>query len=814
MPRVGPLIQLESAAVTSASDRLHRLRVFLLLVAFCFSIYMLAYRALIQSGDTRRTLDAVTSYARHGDWLMDETNWLKPPHRLRESDVIPLGAYRVQERLHILFASPLLRIADALPRLGGIHTVWLFNVIITSLIAGAIYLLLRAMSYADAVAGLVAVSAGLGTNLWAYSQTLFREPLTALLILSALLMLQWARRASAVGRLTGACLAILSLYLAYETKYSAAFAIPAVVVFALPETRFRGSSLWRAAMGALAVIPLACLVFLMLLDPLPQPLQDLIAQMGPQSDYLGVALRAYLLSPGASIWATSPLTLLAIAGGIMLWRRGQMRLVASICLFVAGYAFGHALLTGSHWTGGLSWPPRFMLPALPILMVATAPLAQKTLRGNDRRMKVIWALLLCFGIWIQFVGVSLSLSRYSESLPPESNGFAEWAPSLTQPRYFRWVILPGRWRDLGFEFLWARASLPGWLLSFALFSTLAAAALARALRNPRHRWRRLAPLLALLCLPLTLLNLAWAFDRDPQTQSSQTALHEALEFLEANARADDVLLLSSADYVDFLLNHLEAASPRPIVLDRPPAQAASDKQPAAIVSQNPNDWFDVQSFRTLRHLTGNLDRLWVLDNTSPFHRWSFRPLERYLAQHYFPLREAPLPTADQTVRLLEYSTRGAAPNPLSPFAGDTPTDLRYGESIRLRSLVLPMGTSYGPGETIEISLLWETDAPLAHDYTIAWFIADASTQAPIAQGRDSGPQASFAPTSSWKPGWPVWDNRALRLPENAAAGAHQIWLLIYRFDSESGAIVRLPVSGGSVGAEATIGILPVALNIE
>lgn len=814
MPTVGPLLQLESAAMTSASDRFHRLRVFLLLVTFCFSIYMLSYRALIQSGDTRRALDAVTSYARHGDWLMDETNWLKPPHRLSESDDIPLGAYRVQERLHILLASPLLRIADALPRLGSIHTVWLFNVIITSLIAGAIYLLLRAISYPDMVAGLVAVSAGLGANLWAYSQTLFREPFTALLILLALLLLQWARRASAVGRLTGVCLAALSLYLAYETKYSAALAIPAVVVFALPETRFSGSRLWSAAMGALAVIPLVCLGLFMLLEPLPQPLQDIIATMGRSPDYLGAALRAYLLSPGASIWATSPLTLLAIPGGIMLWRRGHLRLAASICMFVSGYAIGHALLTGPHWTGGLSWPPRFMLPALPILMVATAPIAEKTLRGNDRRMKFIWALLLCFGIWIQFVGVSLSLNRYSESLPPESKGFAEWEPSLTQPRYFRWVILPGRWRDLGFEFLWARANLPVWLLSFALFSGLVAVALARVLRNPRHRWRHLAPLLALLCLPLTLLNLASAFDRDPQTQSSQRALHEALDFLTANARADDVLLLPGADYADFILNHLEAASPRPIVLDRPPAQAASDRQPAAIVSQNPNDWFDVQSFRTLRHLSGNLDRLWVLDNTSPFHRWSFRPLERYLAQHYFPLREVKLPTADDTARLLEYSTRGAAPNPLSQFAGDTPTDLRFGESIRLRSLVLPLGKIYRPGETIELSLLWETDAPMTQDYTIAWLIADEATQAPIAQGRDSGPQAGFAPTSSWKPGWPVWDNRALRLPENAAAGAHQIWLLMYHFDSESSAIVRLPVSGAAVMAEATVGILPVALNIE
>lgn len=814
IPTVGPVPQLESTAMSNSSDRIHRFRIFLLLVTFCLSIYMLTYRALIQSGDTRRSLDAATSYVRYGDWLMDETNWVKLPYRIRESTALPLGEYRVQERLHILLASPLLRLADALPRLGGIHTVWLFNVIVTALIGGIVYLLLRAMSYSDMVAAIVALSASLGTNLWAYSQTFFREPLTALLILVALHALQWGRQSSAGGRLFSVLLAAIGLFLAYETKNSAIFAIPAIVVFALPDARFGSFRAWRAAMVAFALLPLACLVLLMLLVPLPAPLLNALAGMGRPADYLSAALRSYILSPGASVWATSPLTLLAIPGGIVLWRRGQLRLVSSICLLFAGYSLGHALLTGPHWSGGLSWPPRFLLPMLPVLMLATAPIAEAMLRGSGKRLKFVWAVLLCYGIWIQFVGVSLSLNRYSESLPPESNGFAEWEPAQLQPRYFRWVVLPGRWGDLGFEFLWARANLPVWVLSFALYSALAAAALARLLRQPQHRWRHLSPLLALLGLPLILLSLASAFDKDPQTQSGQRALREALDFLTANARADDVLLLTGADYEDFILNHMDGAAPRPIILERPPAQAASDRQPAPIVSQNPNDWFEVQSFRTLRHLTETLDRLWILDNTSPFFRWSFRPLERYLAQHYYPLGEVKLPTVDDTVRLLEFSTRGGALNPLRPFAGDIATDLRYGASIGLLSLVLPNGNAYEPGETIELSLLWETDAPLEHDYTVAWFIADKARKSPIIQGLDSGPQNGFAPTSSWQPGFPVWDNRALRLPMEAPPGDYQIWALMYRQESGSGELIRLPVSGTTVIEDASIGVLPVALAIE
>lgn len=800
--------------MTDAADHIHRFRIFLLLAALMVGVYMLTYRALIQAGDTRRAFDAVTSYVRYGDWLMDETNWLKLPFRIRESDVLPLGEYSVEERLHILLASPLLRLAQYLPRLGNIHTVWLFNIIVTALTVGLIYLILRWMSYADPVAVAVAVSAGLGTNLWAYSQTFFREPLAALFILATLLALQIGHGLSKGGRAASGIFALMGMLLAYETKSSALFALPAAIVFALPDWNLRRLRTVRAALIALIALPLLVLCFSMLFDPLPAVLQELLTGIGIQTDHLGAAARTYLLSPGAGVWATSPLTLLAIPGCVMLWLRGQGRLAAAISLLCAGYIMGHALFTGRHWFGGLSWPPRFLLPLLPVLMLATAPIVEAMYRGRSKWLRIVWLALLCYGIWIQFVGVSLSLHRYSESLPPAANGFAEWEPSLTQPRYFRWFVLPGRWRDLGFEFLWTRAKLPLWGASFLVYSALIAAGLARSLRHPLDRWRHLSPLLALLCLPVVLLNLMSAYDKDPRTQSGQSALHDALGFLAGKARADDALLLAGPDYGDFILNHLDAAYPRPIILERPLAQAASPKQPAAIVSANPNDWFDVLSLRTAQHLAGRRDRLWALSNTSPFMRWSYRPLERYLAQHYYPLREVKLSAADETVRLLEYSTRSAAPNPMSPYAGDVATDLRYGEHIRLLSLVLPNGNRYQPGETVELSLLWQTDAPLKPDYTVAWFIVDQRTNKPIAQGQDSAPQDGFAPTSSWRTRWPIWDNRALRLAESAAPGAYQIWVLMYRFDSVSSDILRLPVSGATVGEGGTVGVLPISLVIE
>ena len=244
------------------------------------------------------------------------------------------------------------------------------------------------------------------------------------------------------------------------------------------------------------------------------------------------------------------------------------------------------------------------------------------------------------------------------------------------------------------------------------------------------------------------------------------------------------------------------------------AQAASDRQPAQVLSDNPNDWFDVRSYRVIQHLARHHDRLWVLDNTSPFMTWSYRPLERYLAQQYFPLRTVSLQRNDDTVRLMEYSTVSSAPQPLGRFSGDTPVGLRYGDHIHLRSLVLPSGESYKSGDVVELSLLWQTEETLSDNYTVAWFIAGADANQPHAQGQDSAPQAGFAPTSAWKPHDMVWDNRALRLLSNTPTGDYHIWVLMYRYNNATGEILRLPVSGARVMEGGTVGVLPVTLTVD
>ncbi len=794
--------------------RFHQLRLFLLIVAFISSIYLLTFRARIESGDTLRALDAVTSQSRYGDWLMDESAWFNPPLRIRRWFDLPLGSYDVEERLNIQLAIPLLKLAEWLPRLGNIHTVWLLNIIVASLTVGVIYLCLRAFSYNDTVSLIVAVGAGVSSNLWAYSQTLFREPLVAFFLLLAVYLIRISMDRSVLLRILGLGAGLVALYLATATKSSALAALPALAVLALPShSRLESAVMRRLSLFLLGVLVIT-LFALMFKEPATLAIHSFYPDQDPSDSYFSYALRIFLLSPGGSVWGTSPLVLLSIAGAIVLLREGKHRLVWTIWLLTIGYSIGHALPTGAHWFGGLSWPPRFLVPILPVLMLAAAPIVQIAERQRSKLLTIVVVAVICYGVWIQFSGVSLSLAHYTETLPPEAEGVSEWEPGLTQPQFFRWVLLPQRWADLGIDFIWIRAGTYWWGICYVLYSLLLLSDMRTVVRRPGGRHRRLAPLLVLLSLPLTILNLQSIYDRDPLTRSQRPALHDVIDILAQDARAGDILLLQNNLYGSFILNHLDSAVPRPIVLPEALAQAASDKQAAEVVSDNPNDWFDVFTIRALHHLAAKHDRLFLLANTNAYMPWSFRPFERYLALHYYPLSEIELANPDDTVRLLEYSTRFAAPNPMSIYFAEDTTNLVFGDSIQLRGFVMPGGNVHRAGEPLEVSLLWQSNQPVDHDYAVAWFVADPDTSQVVVQGQDSRHQAGFAPTSTWQPSVPIWDNRALRLPLDIPPGSYEIWIVVYRHDPESGNIIRLPVIGNPADNASTVGRLPVSILIE
>lgn len=138
-----------------------RTRLLVLLFTLLTSIYLLSYSASIESGDARRLLDAVSSFADYGDFYLDLAAIDFLPSTFSDQQ-LPLQTADV-EPLQIVFATPLYVLAKLVPGFGLVHTVYLFNILICALAACVLFLYALALDYDEKTALLAAVMFGVGT---------------------------------------------------------------------------------------------------------------------------------------------------------------------------------------------------------------------------------------------------------------------------------------------------------------------------------------------------------------------------------------------------------------------------------------------------------------------------------------------------------------------------------------------------------------------------------------------------------------------------------------------------------------------------
>ncbi len=139
-----------------------------------------------------------------------------------------------------------------------------------------------------------------------------------------------------------------------------------------------------------------------------------------------------------------------------------------------------------------------------------------------------------------------------------------------------------------------------------------------------------------------------------------------------------------------------------------------------------------------------------------------------------------------------YYTGSPAPTPA------TPTDAVFGENLRLLGYTLKATTPAGPGTyraggRLPISLFWDVSAQPTEDFSFFLHLCRDCTAPPLASD-DGPPLEGYLPTSSWLPGKPARDDRAIVLPADLPPGRYTLLLGLYRPDdpSEAG---RLTVTG-------------------
>lgn len=773
------------------------------------SVYLITYTGYPESGDSLQVFDALTSAVSYGDLLLDQSAWqFRPfPYEIDPARPLPLVTV-ITEPMQMIAAAPLYLAARIMPEIGMVHAVWLLNVLVGAGLAVVFYWYALVLGHSDRAALAGALALGLATAIWVYSRSFFREPLLALCLLLASLCLERLRAAHyrSAAMALGAGLALVAALL---TKASAALAIPALIVLAAPAVR---AVYLRSVLIIGGGLALLAALFVLLgpggLDVAFSGRYDLLARLtGLDTTYLGTALSAYLLSPGGSIWGTSPVVLLALPGLIAWLRAGQRRYP----LFVAGMAAsligGYALLNGANWFGGLSWPPRFLVPLLPFLMLATLPVWERLLRRPISRWWLAAGALLAYSLLIQIVGATLDWPRFLDVIPDEAAGLLNWEPGLYDPAWFRWVRLPSLWGEGLLDSAWQLAGI-GWMTGALIGLTLAAAAaLVWLVRAERRRQGWAAGGLGLALAALTLLGLGALYRQDERYRAYDETLFAMLPVIEAQTTADDVVLLSGPDFAPFFMNYdKRAGGGRVVALPFQPGEQPSPEQPPQVVSDNPDDLIAFETRPLLAVLAEHHERLWLLVNGGPDLWYSRRPVERYLSAHYYPVRtEATGPIT----RLIEYDTQ-QAPAPFAFFDADIPLGLTFGGALQAAGLYLPAGNTARAGGVLLISLQWMTGQALTPNYTAALFLRGADGL-PVAQS-DAQPGGGFAPTSTWVPGVRVWDHRGLRVPESTPPGDYQVWLKVYDF-SPDGIPRDLPVTVGEA-IDGVIGVLPVTIRVE
>ncbi len=770
-----------------------------LFVGLC-SVYMLTFSGRIESTDTLFLFDATSSLVQFGDTRLDTSAGVRPPapQFLPLNDFYPLPELGA-EILQPVLASPLFWLAQRLPDVGLVYGVYLFNVLVSAAACCAVYVYALVMGYPLRVGVLAALLLGLGTILWPYSKTFFQEPLTLLFVLLAALFLEkW--RGAHYRQWGWLLLAVIAFVAAVLSKVAALLALPGLLVIALPRLNWR-----QVILLGLALLALAALVVL-LDEPLgisSARIERTLRVLQRPGRYFQVALHSYLLSIGGSFWGTSPVMLLALPGA---WISRRPRYLAALLLVALSFALVYALWQGQNWFGGLSWPPRFLIPVIPFGMIAALPALDRALRRPLPNLALIVVVVIfAYAVWVQLSGVTLRWNEYLRGLPPEANGLGEWGGGLNLIAYLRWVVIPSLWSQSELDFAWVRAGVYGWPLAFGALVAVCGW-LGWRLLHRKYRFRGITVLVPLVFAAVTVISLR-AIAADPLYSASDQPLQAMRTLMEAETRPGDIVLLSDLAYERYFTQHARANHPRIVGLPFQPGEQPSPEQPPEVVSDNPDVLVHPTTGPLIYALAEARDRLFLLASSGPFLPWSVRPVERFMAAHYYPLRE--IETGPQA-RLIEYST-ALAPDPYGFVGPAHTTDLRYDDTIRLIGYELAAGTTYAPGDALPIALYWQTDASLDASYKVAWFVRGADGS-PLAQGWDTEPGAGFLPTTTWLPHAPVWDNRALRLPAGTSPGEYRLWVVLYTAAAD-GSIVNLPVTGSET-VDGYIGVLPAVITVS
>ncbi len=767
------------------------------LVVLLIAVYLTTYSGYAISRDEWFLFDATESIARRGDLRQNFEFDAFPPRNASQALPPPADI----EPLQPILAAPFLLAAQFLPAIGLAHTVWLFNIVITALTAATLYAYGLALGYRARTAALVGLAFGLGTIAWPYSRTFFREPLFTLLALLSVYLVERIRQHLVAGRYP--LLLGLALVAAFAgtllAKEASLLIIPAIITAAIPARRQTRST--AIALGVLALVGVVLLVVVLNLDTwfdiaiTRWNLTDRLQQARSNIYDMSEGVRGYLYSPARSMWLFSPVLLLGFFGWPGLVRARRWREIAvplvTVVTFIAGYA---AVRGPASWYGGLGWGPRYLVPVTPFVALWLLPVAQVLLERSAAWWKRLGAgIVALLSMGIQILAALVPINAYYGTLAAQEPPVVPWLEGAWSLRWSPLYVYAQQIGDHPLDIAWRHADGPVWLLP-ALAAGLALLAggwlvwwawhrdTAHHSTGPRTVGVTFSTLT--VATAVALFGSLYAIRQDPRYFGDFAPAHDLLDLLESELRTGDVVVLNDYTYSEFFMNYFKHPDVPVYTLPQSPGERPSPEQVPAVESVFSDELIHLGNTAILNRLTQQHERLWLVINSSPFIGWSTRPVEQYLARHYFAVTER---KSTDYARAVVFDTTSAPPQP-APAWPEQRTDAVFGGQLHLSGYDIPDGTTRNAGDILPVSLLWETIVRPQENYTIALLLV--RDEQLVAQ-RDSFPANHFEFTSAWRAGSLHRDNHGVALPPDLPPGDYELWLALYWWQEPSR---RLPVT--------------------
>ena len=378
-------------------------------------VYGLSYSGVPITDDEQLFASAAISLAQNNDLRAQQLTGNERLH----------GIYRGVGPLHPIIGALVLRL-NPISSLGNVQLLFLLPSLYTALTGILLFRLVLILGYPLRLAVLGSLFFGLSTMAWPYSKAFFREPLAMLL-----LMVIWISFEIIISDkkddltkllgITGFCLALAGLLL---TKIQLAVVLPIFIWIGLRSSKPNIKALKRyryLLAGWLVIFFISILLIKFILDHnLPFDINGRLSISFLEFAYMRLisiphssfwsAIVGAMFSTGKGFFWYSPVTILAIFSifSLIRWHKREVYLPWLIFLSIL---IVQALAYDGNWWN-ITWSTRFLLPVLPMMVVAGLPFLEQLLYSDNRFFRLFPFILFSLGVLIQLSAVLISDITY------------------------------------------------------------------------------------------------------------------------------------------------------------------------------------------------------------------------------------------------------------------------------------------------------------------------------------------------------------------------------------------------------------------